>query len=416
MHKSGPVCNFGFWEDGQWIWDVKLRRRLFDWEVDQFEAFSSLLNSMMLVASNADKVVWSFESSGKFSSKSFSYEVENMNYHGNPLLSSIWKFKVPPKARLLCWQVLSGKLPTRALLSRIGVISENHHECPLCKGNVETIDHLFVHCKISLSIWWALVEGWGCMWVIPRSITDLFVWWKDMAKVIKCKEVWFMAFFSVLWHIWEARNKAVFSEKEVTSSQIIDLVKFRTGGWIKAFFPACSYSLLDFFVNIFSISVCFGDVCKVKRPSQWCPPEDGSLKFNVDGSAKGKPGLAGIGGLLRNSEGVVVALFSMPVGIMDSNVAEVLAIKEASKMLNKKVEFNSVKIVIESDSLNAVSWTHTPIKRPWRFLPYFQEVDIFLSSCSSHSIVHVHRECNSDADKLAKDGVHRTSPLTIWKD
>ncbi|PWA61119.1 reverse transcriptase [Artemisia annua] len=108
IHKSGPVCNFGFWEDGQWNWDVKFRRRLFDWEVDQYEAFSSLLNSMMLVASNDDKVVWSFESSGKFSSKSFCYEVENLNYHGNPLLSSIWKFKVPPKARLLCWQVLSG--------------------------------------------------------------------------------------------------------------------------------------------------------------------------------------------------------------------------------------------------------------------------------------------------------------------
>ena len=64
--------------------------------------------------------------------------------------------------------------------------------------------------------------------------------------------------------------------------------------------------------------------------------------------------MAGIGGLLRNSEGVVLAMFSIPVGIMDSNVAEVLALKEACKMLNKKVELNSVKIVIESDSLNAV--------------------------------------------------------------
>ncbi|GKB53478.1 cysteine-rich receptor-like protein kinase [Tanacetum coccineum] len=119
IHKSSPVCNFGFWEDGQWKWDVKFRRRLFDWEVDQFEAFSSLLNSMMLVASNEDKVIWSIESSGKFSSKSFCYEVENMNYHGNPLLSSIWKFKAPPKARLICWQVLSGKFPIRDILSNV---------------------------------------------------------------------------------------------------------------------------------------------------------------------------------------------------------------------------------------------------------------------------------------------------------
>ncbi|GKC24098.1 reverse transcriptase [Tanacetum coccineum] len=169
-----------------------------------------------------------------------------MNYHGNPLLSSIWKFKVPPKARLLCWQVLSSKLPTRDLLSRIGVISENHIECSLC---------------------------------------------------------------------------------------------------------------------------CSGDVSKDQRPSQWCLPDD----VNVDGLAKGKPGLAYIGGLLRNTEGVVVALFSVPVGVMDSNVVKVLAMKDACKMLNKKVELNSVKVVIESDYLNAVSWAHTPIMRPWRFLPYFYE-------------------------------------------
>ncbi|GJR18776.1 putative ribonuclease H-like domain-containing protein [Tanacetum coccineum] len=100
---------------------------------------------------------------------------------------------------------------------------------------------------------------------------------------------------------------------------------------------------------------CFGDVCKVERPSQWCPSNDGALKFNVDGSAKGKPGLASIDGLLRNSEGVVVALFSIPFGVMDSNVAEVLSIKEAYKMLNKKIKFNLVKFVIESDSLNADS-------------------------------------------------------------
>ncbi|EOY25536.1 Uncharacterized protein TCM_026934 [Theobroma cacao] len=34
----------------------------------------------------------------------------------------------------------------------------------------------------------------------------------------------------------------------------------------------------------------------------WQPPATGELKFNVDGSAKGKPGLAGCGDILRNSE------------------------------------------------------------------------------------------------------------------
>lgn len=34
-----------------------------------------------------------------------------------------------------------------------------------------------------------------------------------------------------------------------------------------------------------------------------CPPPFGILKFNVDGAARGNPGLAGIGGALRNCRG-----------------------------------------------------------------------------------------------------------------
>lgn len=35
------------------------------------------------------------------------------------------------------------------------------------------------------------------------------------------------------------------------------------------------------------------------------PPTSGSLKFNLDGSAKGKPGSTATGGVLRYSDGLV---------------------------------------------------------------------------------------------------------------
>lgn len=37
----------------------------------------------------------------------------------------------------------------------------------------------------------------------------------------------------------------------------------------------------------------------------WNPPDDQTLKWNVDGSSKGKPGPAGIGGVLRDHLGIV---------------------------------------------------------------------------------------------------------------
>ena len=48
----------------------------------------------------------------------------------------------------------------------------------------------------------------------------------------------------------------------------------------------------------------------------------GVLKFNVDGATRGKPGLVGIGGVLRNHKGEVMYMFSKHVGIKDSKEAD----------------------------------------------------------------------------------------------
>ena len=48
--------------------------------------------------------------------------------------------------------------------------------------------------------------------------------------------------------------------------------------------------------------------------ADWSPPFDDILKFNIDGTSRGKPGSAGIGGVLRDSNGKVLCLFSFYMG------------------------------------------------------------------------------------------------------
>lgn len=50
------------------------------------------------------------------------------------------------------------------------------------------------------------------------------------------------------------------------------------------------------------------------------------LKFHIDGAARGKLGMAGVGGVLRNNLRETLAMFSKHVGIMKSNKVEVVAI------------------------------------------------------------------------------------------
>ena len=70
------------------------------------------------------------------------------------------------------------------------------------------------------------------------------------------------------------------------------------------------------------------------------------------GTATGKPGLAGVGGVLCDSHGTVWALFSKHVCSMESNEVEVGAILEALRIHSSSFH---AKLVVESDSLNAIN-------------------------------------------------------------
>ena len=78
------------------------------------------------------------------------------------------------------------------------------------------------------------------------------------------------------------------------------------------------------------------------------------MKWNVDGSSLGKPGLAGAGGVLRDNMGLVKCFFSISCGIIDSNLAELIVIRKALQLLVLNHELYYVKITTESDSLNSV--------------------------------------------------------------
>ena len=72
-------------------------------------------------------------------------------------------------------------------------------------------------------------------------------------------------------------------------------------------------------------------------------------------SSLGKPGLAGASGVLGDHTGLVKCIFSIPCGIIDSNLAEVITIKKTLQLSSLNPELLIVTLTIESNSLNAVT-------------------------------------------------------------
>lgn len=110
-------------------------------------------------------------------------------------------------------------------------------------------------------------------------------------------------------------------------------------------------------------------------------------KFNVDGAAKGKPGLVHISGVLHGFRGHTLAsFFSKFISAEDSNEVEAAAILEALRMYIDS--FQGPLIGESSDLFNAISWVSCVIAGPWRLHYYLEEIN-FLSSSLNVVFRHV---------------------------
>ncbi|KAK3219665.1 hypothetical protein Dsin_013635 [Dipteronia sinensis] len=71
----------------------------------------------------------------------------------------------PPKVQVFGWQLVKGKVLVRNQLSRYGLDQVACLDCPLCGSNVESVDHLFIHCQWSWNLWLKCIGWWkvvGC--------------------------------------------------------------------------------------------------------------------------------------------------------------------------------------------------------------------------------------------------------------
>lgn len=98
-------------------------------------------------------------------------------------------------------------------------------------------------------------------------------------------------------------------------------------------------------------------------------------------------------GVLRNSDGIVVGVFFGPLGIHDSNFAELMAILHALRLLSSPPYPNS-HVTIEFDSKIAIAWVYSESLRPWDCWQGFNEIDALRRHLNHVSFTHILREGN----------------------
>lgn len=122
------------------------------------------------------------------------------------------------------------------------------------------------------------------------------------------------------------------------------------------------------------------------------------LTINSDGAAVPNPGSAGIGAVLHNDKGDVVAEISKYIGHSTNNKAEFLALIAG---LEKALEMGAEHVDIKSDSELIVRQIEGRY-RSKAMKPLFEQVVSLLGEFKSYTVQHIPREQNKEADALSK--------------
>lgn len=129
------------------------------------------------------------------------------------------------------------------------------------------------------------------------------------------------------------------------------------------------------------------------------------LILNADGGARGNPGPAGCGAVLSLPGGEVVASLHKYLGHATNNVAEyqglLLGLKAAQEQgaCNLEVRLDSELIVRQLNGQYKVKSPHLK--------PLFEKAQSLLRTFKDVTVVHVRRENNREADKLANQAMDR---------
>jgi ribonuclease HI len=133
------------------------------------------------------------------------------------------------------------------------------------------------------------------------------------------------------------------------------------------------------------------------------------LLIHTDGAARGNPGPAGAGAILRDADdGTVLAEIAEPLGHATNNVAEWsavrLALEEALRLGATHVDLRMDSELVARQITGIYRVKHPDLK------PFHAAVMEMLDRFEGYTVGHVPRALNKDADRLSNIAIDGWDP------
>jgi hypothetical protein len=301
------------------------------------------------------------------------------NSGGRDFWKKIWAINVPNASKIFLWRACQNALPTKQNLLRKGVVENDL--CPCCQSDVESIIHAVWCCPGAQDVW-------GCGPVLCQKCPSIFLNMVDLVSYLLSKlNADMMSLAVVVLHrIWLRRNKLVFE------GQFSSPVKV---------FTEASHLFEDF--KMYSLrkphsmasNADGSNICKF-----WKPPMTSFVKVNWDASLNVNSALVGLGCVIRNMDGFVIAAKCCAcMAVVDPVCAEAMV---AFFALEFCCEIGYVNIESEGGSLQIIKGVCSSDYSLVRIGHFLDAIKQKVASFSVCKWSHCYRDANEVAHILAR--------------
>ena len=127
------------------------------------------------------------------------------------------------------------------------------------------------------------------------------------------------------------------------------------------------------------------------------------ITANVDGGARGNPGSAGYGAIIKDQQGEVLAELYAGIGVNTNNVAEyrglIAALEWALAHGHRRLHIKSDSQLVVQQMLGKYRVKHEGL------IPLYQKARRLAAEVGHVTFEHVRREQNAEADRLSNLGM-----------
>jgi hypothetical protein len=149
-----------------------------------------------------------------------------------PVFRHIWCSPAPSKVVVFSWQLLHYRLPTRSNLAHRHCLPlDISQACVMSNGYIETVNHLFLHCKVSSVIWYAVFK-WLCLVLImPPNMFIHFYCFRGTTVGVQRRKGYLIIWHAIVWAIWKARNNIIFNNGAMDVKDVVEEIKVISWRW-----------------------------------------------------------------------------------------------------------------------------------------------------------------------------------------